>query len=398
MKIVQINTVCGSGSTGKICLAVSRLLTLKGIENYILYASGNSDYPEGIRYMTPMEVKRQALRSRLLGNYGFNSVAATKRLLKELDRIKPDVVHLHNLHGHNVHLEMLFSYLRERKVKVFWTFHDCWAFTGYCPHYDMIGCESWKTGCRKCPQKKHYSWILDRSRTLFYRKRNTFKDIDLTVITPSEWLAQQVGQSFLKDVPVKVIRNGIDLSVFYPRESDFRVKYSLENKYIVLGVAFGWGVRKGLDVFIELSKRLDERFKIVLVGTNVEIDAQLPENIISIHRTQDQAELAEIYTAADVFVNPTREEVLGLTNIEALACGTPVITFATGGSMEMLDDTCGCVVPKNDVDRLEKKIVEICVTKPFSSEDCINKSKSFSAEDKFEEYVAIYENKNSFSD
>lgn len=391
MKIVQINTVCGNGSTGKICVAISELLSKQGIENYIFYASGNSTYPLGRRYMSFGEVKWQALKSRVLGNYGFNSKRATKRLLKELDGIAPDIVHLHNLHGHNVHLGMLFSYLKEKKIKVFWTFHDCWALTGYCPHYDMVGCDQWKTdGCKKCPQRKYYSWFFDRSRYLFEKKKELFTDLDLTIITPSHWLAEQVKQSFLYKYDVKVIHNGIDLTVFYPRKSDFREKYNIEDKFIVLGVAFDWGPRKGLDVFIELSKRLDERFQIVLVGTNDTVDKQLPSNIISIHRTQNQAELAEIYSVADVFVNPTREEVLGLTNIEALACGTPAITFQTGGSVECVDETCGCVVRKNDIASLQQVIECTCIEHPYQKEECIRKAQEFSSECRYKDYEDLY--------
>lgn len=392
MKIVQINTVCGSGSTGKICVAISELLTAQNVENYIYYASGNSTYPLGRRYMSPWEVKWQALKSRVFGNFGFNSKKATKRLIKELDGISPDIVHLHNLHGHNVHLGLLFSYLKRKKVKVFWTFHDCWAFTGYCPHYDMVGCDRWKTGgCKNCPQRKHYSWFFDRSRYLFEKKKELFTGLDMTVITPSRWLADQVKQSFLHKYDVKVIHNGIDLSVFYPRESDFRKKYNIEDKFIVLGVAFDWGPRKGLDVFIELSKRLDERYQIVLVGTNDRVDKQLPDNIISIHRTQNQAELAEIYSAADVFVNPTREEVLGLTNIEALACGTPVVTFHTGGSVECIDNTSGVSVPKDDIDALEYEIKRICTTRPYSRNCIIERAKAFGLDRSYRLNVQLYE-------
>lgn len=393
MKIVQINSVCGVGSTGKICVAVSRLLAQKNVENYVLYASGKSEYPLGIRYMTSKEVKWQALRSRILGNYGFNSVRATKRLLKELDRIQPDIVHLHNLHGHNVHLGMLCTYLKEKKIKVFWTFHDCWAFTGYCPHYDMAGCDQWKTQCARCIQKKHYSWFWDRSAYLYRKKREALTGLDMTVITPSQWLADQVRQSFLREYPTKVIHNGIDPSVFYPHESDFRQKNGLEHKHVVLGVAFGWGPRKGLDVFVELAKRLDDTYRIVLVGTDDAVDRQLPSNILSIHRTQNPAELAEIYSAADVFVNPTREENYPTTHMEALACGTPVVSFATGGSLEMLDATCGCGVPKNDVDGLEGQIRRICEEGPYMVEACVERAKDFDQEARFRDYIALYTKK-----
>lgn len=392
MKLVQINATCGAGSTGKICVAVSRLLTEQGIENYILYASGQSDYPLGRRYMGPYEVKWQALQSRIRGNYGMNSKGATRRMIALLDEIRPQTVHLHNLHGHNCHLEMLFSYLKKKKIKVFWTFHDCWAFTAYCPHYDMIGCDQWRTeGCRQCPQRKRYSWFFDRSRYLFGKKKELLAGLDLTIITPSRWLADQVKQSFLHIYDVKVIHNGIDLSVFYPRESDFRRRYHCEDKFIVLGVAFGWGERKGLDVFLDLHKRLDDRFRIVLVGTNDEVDAKLPEGIISIHRTQNQAELAEIYSAADLLFNPTREENYPTVHMESLACGTPVLSFATGGCAEMLDETCGMTVPKNDVDAAERAIRYIHSDRPFTNENCLKKAEAFSEKDRFEEYTRLYE-------
>lgn len=391
MKVVQINSVCGIGSTGKICVAVSELLTAKGIENYILYAVGNSTYPLGKKYMSSAEIKLQALKSKIFGNYGFQSKSATKRLIKQLDHISPDIVHLHNLHSHNVHLEVLFSYLKEKKIKFFWTFHDCWAFTGYCTYFDMVDCEKWKTnGCENCPQRNRSSWFVDRSEYLYKKKKELFTGLDMTIITPSKWLASQGRQSFLKEYEFKVINNGIDLSVFCPRESSFRTKYGLENKFIILGVAFNWDARKGLDVFVELSKRLDNMFQIVLVGTDDAIDKKLPNNIITIHRTQNQAELAEIYTVADLFVNPTREEVLGLVNIESLACGTPVLTFQSGGSPECIDESCGAVVPKDDVDKMIECILKIYKTKPFSKEACIRRANMFDMRRKFNEYVELY--------
>jgi glycosyltransferase involved in cell wall biosynthesis len=227
---------------------------------------------------------------------------------------------------------------------------------------------------------------------MYRKKQEWFTGVqDLTIVTPSHWLAGLVGESFLKDYPVKVIHNGIDLPVFKPTESDFRKKHHCEDKFILLGVAFGWGARKGLDVFIDLASRLDDRFQIVLVGTDDNVDKNLPPNIISIHRTQNQTELAEIYTAADLFVNPTREEALGLVNIESLACGTPVVTFQTGGSPECVDPTCGSVVPCDDANALEQEILRIAETKPYSPDACLNKAKEFDMNERFEEYVRLYE-------
>lgn len=390
MKVVQINATCGAGSTGKICVAISELLDKQNIENYVFYTQGNSQHKNGVKYADKKYIKLQALKSRVLGNYGFNSKKATKRLIYKLKEINPDIVHLHNIHSHNVNLETLFNFLKEKKIKTFWTFHDCWAFTGYCPHFDMIGCDKWQKECENCPQRKEYSWIFDNSTALFNKKKELFLGLDLTIITPSQWLAGLVKQSFLKDYPVKVINNGIDLDIFKPTTSEFRKKYNCEDKFIVLGVAFGWGAKKGLDVFIELSKRLDDNYQIVLVGTNENIDKQLPANIISIHRTQNQQELAEIYTAADLLVNPTREENYPTVNMESLACGTPVLTFNTGGSPEIIDDTCGTTVPKNDIDSLYEEIVRTTVENPFSQESCTKRASNFDANERFKEYLKLY--------
>ena len=390
MKIVQINTTCGAGSTGKICVAVSDMLMQEGIENHILYASGHSAHPAGKKYMSVLETKLQALKSRIFGNYGFQSKQATKRLLAELDRVAPEVVHLHNLHGHNVHLDTLFTYLKEKQIKIFWTFHDCWAFTGYCPHYSMVGCDRWQTGCGYCPQRSHYSWFFDRSHYLYEKKKRLFTGLDMTIITPSQWLADQVKKSFLKDYPVRVIHNGIDLSVFQPRESDFRIRNGIGDRFMVLGVAFGWGLRKGLDVFQRLAEKLDpEKFQIVLVGTDDTIDKQLPPNIISIHRTANQVELAEIYSDADLFVNPTREDNFPTVNMESLACGTPVLTFRTGGSPEILDEKTGRIVECDDEEALYNSIIAIERDNPFTTTNCIERAQKFNQQDKYVEYVEL---------
>lgn len=390
MKIVQINTTCGIGSTGKICVGISEILSENNIENYILCSRSNG-YPLGIPCTDNKYIKLQALKSRIFGNYGFNSKKATRKMIAELDRIKPDIVHLHNIHGHDCDFEMLFRYLKEKRIKVFYTFHDCWAFTGYCPHFAIAKCEGWLSGCGNCPSRKNYSWFFDLSSKNFDRKRSALAGLDLTVVTPSRWLAGLVKKSFLKDYPVEVIHNGIDLGVFKPREGNFREKYSLKNQKIVLGVSFGWDEKKGLDVMTDLSERLSSDYKIVLVGTDEATEKLLPPSIISIRRTQNQEELAEIYTAADIFVLPTREENYPTVNMEALACGTPALTFRTGGSAEMLDETCGSVVDRDDVDTLEKEIIRICEKKPYTQEACLEKAKKFDKNERFKEYVKLYE-------
>ncbi len=394
MRVVQINTTCGIGSTGKICVGISQLMSEGGIENYVICTSTNSS-TQGIAVSDRRYVKLQALKSRILGNYGFNSTAATKRMIRELDRINPDIVHLHNIHGHDCDLELLFTYFKDRGTKLVWTFHDCWAFTGYCPHFVMAKCDKWRTGCGGCVQKKEFSWFFDRSAELYERKKRLFTGLDLTIVTPSRWLADLVKKSFLSDAQVVVINNGIDLDVFKPSVGDFRSKYGLEDKRMILGVSFGWGARKGLDVFIDLASRLPDDYRIVLVGTDDSTDKLLPGNVISIHRTQNQQELAEIYSAADLFVNPTREENYPTVNMESLACGTPVLTFRTGGSPEIIDETCGAAVDCDDVDSLEREVRRICEDKPYSQEACVAKAQSFDKNERFKEYLKLYERVNS---
>ncbi len=397
MKILQINTTCGRGSTGKIAVGISRLLCREGAESRILYCTGQSDEPESVLCSSPRYVKTQALRARLLGNWGFNSAAPTKRMIAEIERFEPDIVHLHNIHGHDCDLARLFTYFREHRTRLVWTFHDCWAFTGYCPHFTMAGCDAWLRGCGECPQKREFSWLLDRSHTLLERKKTLFCGQDLTVVTPSHWLAELTERSILAGTPTRVIPNGIDLSIFRPTKSDFRERHGLADKRILLAVAFGWGVRKGLDILLDIARRLPPDCQLVLVGTTDAIDRTLPDHVLSIHRTQDQHELAAIYSAADVLLNPTREENYPTVHLEALACGTPVVTFRTGGAPEMLDDTCGMTVPVNDAEALLAAALQVSDLHrtaspgaPFTANACLAASRDFDANGRFADYIALY--------
>ena len=399
MKVLQINTV-KVGSTGKIMLGIAQLAKEKNIEAFCavpVTKYNKNKYSDKNNWLIGTYYGRylSMLLARITGGNGCFAWMKTRRFLKKLDKEKPDLLHFHNLHDSYINLPLLFEYVKKRNIPVVWTLHDCWSFTGHCVHFDMFGCGKWKTGCSSCPQYKEYpKSYIDNSKTMYKLKKKWFTGVqDMTLVTPSKWLEDLVKQSFLKDYPVKVINNGIDLSIFKPTESSFREKYGLEDKFILLGVAFGWGERKGLDVFIELSKRLDDSFQIVLVGADETVDKQLPNNIISIHRTQNQRELAEIYTAADLFVNPTREENFPTVNIESLACGTPVVTFKTGGSPEMLDGTCGVVVEKDDLEGLEREILRTQKQKYFSKEACICRASMFSADEKFAEYIELYKEK-----
>ena len=393
MKVVQINVLYKSLSTGKICYSISKLLTEEGIDNLTLYSQGKVDDKNAIKIGNTPYYNLQALKSRIFGNYGFNSKWATKKIIKILEEYKPDIVHMHNLHGHNANLTMLFEYFKKHpNIRLFWTFHDCWTFTGHCSHFTLVKCEQWKTHCSYCPLRREDSWFFDRSSWMFDKKKEAFMGLNMTIITPSKWLGGLVKQSFLKEYPVKVINNGIDLSVFRPTDGDFRKKYDIpDDKFVLLGVAAGWGVRKGLDVFLDLYRRLDKnKYQIVLVGTDDAVDRQLPKDIISIHKTNNQKELAEIYSAADLFVNPTREENYPTVNMESIACGTPVVTFDTGGSPEILDDKTGGVIPCDDVDALKKEIIRISENKPYNEEDCLERAKSFDMDKRFRDYVELY--------
>lgn len=395
MNIVEINT-CDYGSTGKIMLQIASCS--KQIGNITTFSRGwkhKKNYGTDCSYIGSfIQNGIHHVLSVITGNEGCFSVKGTKNFLSQLDKVKPDIIHLHNLHGWYIDIPLLFRYIKRHDIKVIWTLHDCWAFTGHCPYFTMVKCDKWKTGCYKCPNYKEYpKSLFDNSKKMYRLKKEWFTGVEnLTIVTPSEWLAGLVKQSFLKNYPVKVIHNGIDLNVFKPTESDFRKKYNIsDSKYILLGVAFGWGKRKGLDVFIELQKRLDkDKYQIVLVGTDDTVDKQLPKEIISIHRTQNQTELAEIYTAADLFVNPTREENYPTVNMESIACGTPVITFKTGGSPEIVSEETGAVVECDDIEAMQNGIEEICEKHLFSSEDCIAQAQSFDMNKRFQEYIDLY--------
>ena len=362
MKLLLINEVCGIGSTGKICVRIAEEYEKKGYKCKIAYGrDGNvpEQYREyAVRIGGSLSVRLHALKTRLFDAHGFGSYFATKRFLRWADKYDPDILWLHNLHGYYINIELLFRWIKSRPdMKVKWTLHDCWAFTGHCSHFTVARCGRWKKQCFDCPQKKEYpkSIVFDNSYYNYKRKKRAFKGVnDLTVITPSKWLAGLVKKSFLKEYKVEVQHNTINSSVFKPTESDFREKYGLKEKKIVLGVSNIWNGRKGYYDFIKLSKMLDDKYKIVLVGLSEKQLNEVPKSIIGISRTKDQKELAAIYTAADVFLNLTYEDNYPTVNLEAQACGTPVITYRTGGSPESVPDEN--VVNVGDISSVRERI------------------------------------------
>ena len=395
--ILSINAV-PYGSTAKIMTGIAKLCVSKGIEN--ITSTGYSYHPIKELPANNIEIGNICDKfihmkiGKITGFHGCYSRTVTKNFLKKIEKLNPDTIHLHNIHGDYLNLSMLFNYIKQNHIRVIWTLHDCWSFTGRCPHFVMARCNMWQTGCGNCPYPKNSypQALVDKTATMWRLKKGWFTDVeDMTIVTPSQWLADLVKESFLKDYPVKVINNGIDLSVFKPTDSNFRQRRGIGDKYMLLGVADSWGERKGLDVFIELSKRLDStKYQIVLVGTNESVDKQLPDNIISVHRTQNQQELAEIYTDADLFVNPTREENYPTVNMESIACGTPVMTFKTGGSAEIPDETCGVVVDCDDINTLESEIIRIAAEKPFTEENCLHRAKQFDQNERFKDYIGLY--------
>ena len=390
MKVFMINSVCGVGSTGKICTETADILLSEGHDCKIAY--GRGAVPEkcekyAVKVGNKAGVYTHALLSRVFDNAGFCSTGATKMLVKQIKEYGPDLIHLHNLHGYYINIKVLFEFLKEARIPVVWTLHDCWSFTGHCAHYVHKNCEKWKTQCGNCPSKKGYpsSVIADRSAKNFTEKKRLFTGVrNLTVTTPSEWLKSQAEQSFMRKHPIRVINNAIDTTAFKPTASDFREKNGLESKRILLGVANVWGKGKGVDELIRLSQTLGDEYKVVIVG---QLRNQvLPDNILHIEHTDSREELAAIYTAADLFVNPTHAEVFGLVNTEALACGTPVVTFDAGGSPETIDETCGKVVKLGDFDGLGKAVREF--TAP--AENCRKRAEKFDKNDSFRKYIDLY--------
>lgn len=347
MKYVQINSV-PNGSTGRIMRKIHNERIEAGDESWMIWGRrDNADNNAEFKFGNKADFVCDVAKTYIDGKIGFHSKQSTQRLIAKLDKIKPDVVHLHNIHGYYVNIEMLFRWLKQSNCKVNWTLHDCWAFTGHCAYYMNEKCNQWKSGCTNtCPRlhkypptfnKKSCSWNYEQKKKLF----TELSSDRVTLITPSKWLADEVNCSFLSKYRVQVSNNKIDTSIFKPTESDFIRTNNLSGKYIVLGVAFPWTILKGIDDFVNLSDNLSDECAIVMVGLNKGQLKALKRkisnvNFIGIEKTDSQAKLAEIYSAANVLFNPTKEDNYPTVNLESEACGTPVITYDVGGCKETI--------------------------------------------------------------
>lgn len=397
MKVVLINTVANTGSTGRIVMALYKKLEQESEDACIVYGRGScASSVKCYKIGNEIDFLWHVLRNFFRGESGFGSGATTRRLIAYLEREKPDIIHLHNIHGFYLQCELLFDYIKRENIPVIWTFHDCWPFTGHCAYFDYAGCNKWQSGCKRCARHRSaypYALFCDNSEEAYTRKMAAFQGVeDLTIVTPSRWMKGLVEKSFLKDYPVKVIYNGIDTQVFSP---DKKCSINNDGGYIILGVANVWEKRKGLHYFKRLAKVLDEKYRIILVGLNC-IQRMLLKlggysRIMAIGRLQSAEELCRLYSSASVYVNTTLEDNFPTTNLEALSCGTPVITFGTGGSPESIDEECGLVVEKGNVEGLKVAVEKICGNlERYPKNKIAEKAKKYRKEKMDEAYMELY--------
>lgn len=393
-KLLIINVSLNKGSTGRIAEQIGEMAKHFDYEVY---------YAHGARYVCKSEHKTIQIGSlweeyihaicysSLLGIDGFGSKIATKKLISVIESIRPDIVHLHNIHGHYINVKVLFEYLYKYKIPIVWTLHDCWCFTGGCSFLNKSKCEKWQEQCYKCPLRP----FVDFSKYLYDLKKNLFANYRNIILVPvSNWLDHLLKKSFMKFIPSHTIYNGIDLNVFKPVENngDLMEIYPIQGKQIILGVAAPWSKRKGFNDFLAISHHLADNQIIVLIGLDDKQIRCLPSNIVGIKRTENVYQLASWYSLASVFVNPTYSDNFPTTNIESLACGTPIVTYNTGGSPEAIDEETGIVVNQGDLGALEDAIKCILAkNKSYYKENCrLRALKLFNKDECFMNYIEIY--------
>ncbi len=396
-KLLQINSTANWGSTGRIAEQIGERAIAAGWESYIAYGrNAQPSKSQLIKIGSRIGVLWHVLMSRLFDCHGLASRFATKRLIKQIKAINPDIIHLHNIHGYYLNYRMLFEYLQTISTPIVWTLHDCWSFTGHCAYFDALGCDRWKTGCHHCPGLRTYpkAKFADNSKGNYELKKRLFTSLAnrITLVPVSGWLGEFVEESFLADCGVRVIRNGIDIGTFAP-QSDVVKREGLNGRKIILGVAATWSARKGLSDFLKLRQMLPmDKYAIVLIGLDEEQLASLPEGVVGFRRTQCARELTEWYSVADVFLNPTYEDNYPTTNLEAIACGTPVVTYRTGGSPESITEQTGIVLEQGDLEAVRTAIETICSNgKAPYAEACRKYAEQHFDKDKcFEQYIGLY--------
>lgn len=400
MRLLQVNTLVNSGSTGRIAEDIGQVMKAQGHESYIAYGRGNRpSQSKQIQVGHQLDILWHGLQSALFDRHGFGSRRATQELVKKIKALQPDIIGMHNIHGYYLNIEVLFRFFQEVEIPVVWTLHDCWAFTGHCAFYTSIKCQRWQTACYDCPKKNKYprSYWLDQSRRNFEEKRALFTAAsNLQLVTPSKWLADQLKQSYLNEIPVQVIHNGVDTSAFHPDiKDDYVKKLGLSDKSIILGVASTWDERKGLAEFVKLADMLSEDYQIVLVGLSPNQIKKLPTSIYGLERTESLKELCALYAHASVYCNPTFQDNFPNTNIEALACGTPVVAYKTGGCPEAVDEQTGRIVEVGDVSGVLSAIKELCeMDRDQLRKACRGRAlKHFDKNDRYLDYLTLYEAK-----
>jgi len=383
VKVLLVNTVLGYSSTGKICQEIYETVVGEGHEAVVAYGRGEPNPPH-VKFGSDVETGFHLLETRLFDRHGQGSHFSTQRLVDLMKSFRPDIVHLHNLHGYYLNVEMLFEYLELSGVKTIVTLHDCWLMTGHCAFFSYVDCQKWATLCEHCPQVSSYpnSLFLDRSTKNHLLKKHIFGKIpssQIVLVAPSQWLCDVVSQSFLSKFSTRVINNGIDLSIFQSKMSekeDPLKSVTVEKKFVVLAVASVWENRKGLRFVRELASLLPSECLVVVVGRVSPKDRFTSPNVVFIERTSSRDELATLYRRADVFVNTTMDDNYPTTNLESLACGTPVVTFDTGGSPESVTESTGIVVKKGDVPELVQAVLRIrLLGKNHFSESCVSQAK-----------------------
>lgn len=389
-KLIQINVTANWGSTGKISESIGACAIKNGWESYVAYGRySNESQSHLVRVGSSINTYWHYGMQRIFDNEGLCSKRATKRLIAEIKRIAPDIIQLHNIHDHYLNYQILFEYLNNTDIKVVWTFHDCWAFTGHCFHFVTKDCERWKTQCGSCPLRNEYpKTLLDRSVRNYTLKKSLFAaNKNLTIVPCSEWMENFVRESFLNDKQILTIHNGVDLNVFAPTIRGTQTSETFK----VLAVSSVWTPEKGIHDIYQLREMLPEDVEIVMVGVSEKQQQQLPTGVRGIQRTQNIQELVELYNEAGVLINPTYADTFPTVNLEALACGTPVITYNTGGSPEAIDEKTGVVVPQGDVRALADAILRM-KAHPLSSADCRRRAEAlFNKNDRYEDYIKLYE-------